>query len=242
MEGVNRLVVCFMIEFSRERSLFFFLVYSRESSFIGIKYDVVELINKSFELVDFFYGVNIKDENVYEEKLWYGKLVYYCKGKSLFFLVFSRESSVFVLNDIFGLYNLFFRKKYVENVLNWNYGWVDMFNGFKFVFKFKSRFLFLFKIYWDNEYKWWLERMRVEYGFLVVLKDIESGCFSEIKYYVDNFVNGSFGWVGFLNEVCKKKVYEDNFFNKMLGCVGLFIGIEGMFGFREGLVRIFFIW
>lgn len=125
-------------------------------SFIVIKYYVGELINKSFEKVDFFYGVNIKDEYVYEEKFLNRKLGYYCKESSLFFLVFNKESSVFVLNDIFfGLNNFFFRKKYVDNDMNWKFGWVDMFVGFKFIFKFKSRFLFLFKIYEDNEYSGW---------------------------------------------------------------------------------------
>lgn len=55
----------------------------------------------------------------------------------------------------------------------------------------------------------------MEYGLMVVLRDLEGGSFSGIKYYVDNFVNRSFGWVGFLYGVCGEEVcvYKDNFFN-----------------------------
>lgn len=240
LEGVNRSAACCMTESSRERSSSPSSAYSRESSSTGTKHDVAELTNKSFEPVDLPYGANIKDENVYEEKPWHGKLVHYCKGKSPPSPVSSRESSASAPNDTFGSYNSSSRKKYVENALNRNHGRVDMPNGSKPVSKSKSRSSSSSKTYWDNEYKRRLERMRAEHGSLVVSKDTESGRFSEIKHYVDNSANGSLGRVGLPNEVCKKKVYEDNSFNKMLGRVGLPIGTEGMPGSREGSVRTFF--
>lgn len=72
----------------------------------------------------------------------------------------------------------------------------------------------------DNEYNSWFGKVGLEYGF----KDLGIVSFEEIKYYVDNFINRSFGCVGFLYGVDLEKVgvYKDNLLNWKLGCVGLF--------------------